>query len=267
MCSSDLFTGASAVLGEVSMQKTVVPDEAFFDEALESQASIYQDLTRQSITKSADEKSYIVDGEGGYRRVSDLVRKKRDLGNLTSSTAQALGDIFHAIAANTIAEAFPEFNKHFTPISLEGLEKGTLENVKTIVTPIINRAKAEGSVLVVELPIASKKRMLAGTVDLLEITADGKLRMLDYKTTNNTGKTENAKYKKFRGNSDQQQMYKDILKDSTVRKGRNVEFQELMNIKASNTNGIRYQVVDKIPTLYQPSKNQDRKSTRLNSSH
>ncbi len=234
-----------------------LPDEAFFDEA-ETQATIYKELTSTKIALSADEKTYTVNGEEGYRRTTDVIRKKRNLGNLDTSISQGLGDIFHAVAANRVASAFPEFNTHFTEIPLEGLEDETIRNIHAIIDPIINRAKAEGSVLITELPIASSKMKVAGTVDLLEITRDKELRMLDYKTSM-MSKHASSKYKKVRGNSDQQKIYKDILEDSLgERKGRKVKYQELMYIKASAKKGIKFQVLEKIPVLYQASKNASR---------
>jgi len=232
----------------------------------ESQLDIYNELIKTNAVKSADEKEYIVNGESGYKRATSLVRKKFNLNNLNTSTSQDLGDIFHAVTANYIANEFAEFNTHYKPVVLEGLDEATILNVHAIIDPIINKAKAEGSVLIVELPVASSKRKVAGTIDLLEITSDKKLRMLDYKTTMFNKNIANT-IKTVIGNSDQQVIYKNILKENDEKLGRqsrNVEFQELLRIKATNNNGIKYQVIETVPIIYQASTNKKRNAMLSN---
>lgn len=252
---ADIFNlkQGTVVLEEVD-ETDKFSDIISFNKKDNSQLEIYKELISDKIVKSPDEKTYIVNGEEGYRRVSDVIRKRFNLGNLDTSVSQNLGDVFHALAANRIALAFPEFNTHFKQINVSGIEDKTVLNVNAIIDPIINRAKSEGSALIVEIPVASKKNKIAGTIDLLEITANKELKMLDYKTSLKT-KTASAKYKKLKGNSEQQQQYKNILEEKL---GIGMQYQELLYIKASNKNGIGFSVVEKVPVLYQTSKEKTR---------
>jgi hypothetical protein len=254
-----LFDEIFAVSSNI-VEESMIADKSYssgkvsFQQESESQATIYNDLLKNNITLSADNKTYIVNGESGFSRISTLIQKNRNLNNLTDTTAQTLGDVFHAIAANRIASSFPEYNKHFNGIPLEGVSEGTVINVHAIIDPIINKAKEEGSVLVTELPIASIKKKKAGTIDLLEITKDKGLKMLDYKTSMRS-KNPTTKYKKFRGNSEQQEHYKEMIEETLQEKKKKVDFQELLYVKASTKNGISYTVSERLPVLAQTSKN------------
>jgi hypothetical protein len=208
------------------------------------------------------EAGYVVLGEIGYKRVTELVRKTFNLGNLEKSTAQELGDIFHAIAANKIKEVFPDFNKHFKPIDLD-IDDATIKNVHAIVQPLIDQAIKNGSVLIAELPVANTKTKVAGTVDLLEITPEGKAKMLDYKTSMTKG-TVRGKYKKLVGNSEQQILYKEILSQDDPkfgRKGLEISYQSLLNVLSffnQKTKTIQYKVQETIPIIFQTSNNKKR---------
>jgi hypothetical protein len=170
--------------------------------------------------------------------------------------------LFHAHAANLIAAAFPEYNTHYRNIKLDGIPQATLNNINTIIKPIIEDAKKKGSVLVVELPVANTKKKIAGTIDLLEITKDGKLLMKDYKTSMSKGTTV-GRYKKLMGNSKQQALYKEILEfddEALGRTGLEVGYQSLMNvISYINKSGVpSYKVQETIPVIYQSTLNKRR---------
>jgi len=211
---------------------------------------------------SKSEAGYVVLGETGYTRVTEKVRKTFNLGNLSTSTAQQLGDIFHAIAANKIKQTFPEFNKHFKAIEIE-IDEDTIKNVHSIVQPLIDKAMKDGSVLIAELPVANTQTKIAGTIDLLELTANGKAKMLDYKTSMSKG-TVKGKYKKLVGNSEQQILYKEILaKDDEKlgRRGLEITYQSLLNILSfynKKTKTIQFKVQETVPIIFQTSKNKKR---------
>jgi hypothetical protein len=254
----EIFAVTSNVVEEsMKASQSYTSDKVLFQQEMESQATIYNDLLKDKITLSADNKTYIVNGESGFSRISTLIQKNKNLNNLTNTNAQALGDIFHAIAANRVATAFPEFNKHFNEISLEGVNESTILNVNAIIDPIINKAKEEGSILITELPIASIKKKKAGTIDLLEITRDKEVKMLDYKTSMYS-KNPTTKYKKYAGNSEQQEHYREMIEETLGQKKKKVAFQELLYVKASVKNGISYTVSERLPVLYQTSKNKGR---------
>jgi hypothetical protein len=226
-----------------------------------SQKEIYNIINPEGkISKS--EAGYVVLGETGYKRVTEVVRSKFQLGNKETSEPQILGDLFHAHAANLIAAAFPEYNTHYRNIKLDGIPQATLNNINTIIKPIIEDAKKKGSVLVVELPVANTKKKIAGTIDLLEITKDGKLLMKDYKTSMSKGTTV-GRYKKLMGNSKQQALYKEILEfddEALGRTGLEVGYQSLMNvISYINKSGVpSYKVQETIPVIYQSTLNKRR---------
>jgi hypothetical protein len=226
-----------------------------------SQKEIYNIINPEGkISKS--EAGYVVLGETGYKRVTEVIRSKFQLGNKETSEPQILGDLFHAHAANLIAAAFPEYNTHYRNIKLDGVPQATLNNINTIIKPIIEDAKKKGSVLVVELPVANTKKKIAGTIDLLEITKDGKLLMKDYKTSMSKGTTV-GRYKKLMGNSKQQALYKEILEfddEALGRTGLEVGYQSLMNvISYINKSGVpSYKVQETIPVIYQSTLNKRR---------
>lgn len=244
-------------------------DSGLFDETKKftNQKEIYDSINPTGkIKKEGDE--YVVLGEKGYKRVTTLTQKKFNLGNKDTELGQFLGNVFHAIAANAVKEAFPDFNSHFATIdtvegvgklvSLSEVPQDTVKNVLAIVKPVIERAKKEGSVLVAELPVANTKTKIAGTIDLLEVTRDLKLKTLDYKTSMKRGTTK-SNYKKLLGNSEQQILYKKVLayEDPLLgRSGLDIEYQELMKVLSSTKDGkIIFKVLDTNPVIYQTSNN------------
>jgi hypothetical protein len=217
------------------------------------------------ISKEGDE--YVVLGEKGYKRVTSITQKTFGLGNKDTEMSQFLGNMFHAIAANAVKEAFPDFNEHFKTIelvdapdnkqfSLSTLPSISKSNILAIIKPVIEAAKKQGSVLSAELMVANTKTKIAGTIDLLEITKDGEIKSLDYKTSMNKGTTK-SNYKKLLGNSEQQILYKKILDyddPNLGREGINIKYQELMKIVSYMKDGIpTFKVLETSPVIYQTS--------------
>jgi len=234
--------------------------------APKTQKEIYDTINPVGkISKEGDD--YIVLGEKGYTRVTTITQKNFGLGNKDTEMSQFLGNVFHAVAANAVKEAFPDFNKHFKAIesvdapenkqfSLATLPSVSKNNILAIVRPVIEAAKKSGSVLSAELMTANTKTKIAGTIDLLEITKDGETKTLDYKTSMSKG-TAKSNYKKLLGNSEQQILYKRILDydDSNLgREGLNVKYQELMKILSYVKDGVpTFKVLETSPVIYQSS--------------
>ena len=249
-----------------------------FNRTFSSQKEVYQMIDpRGKISKNANEE-YVVLGETGYKRVTEVIRKSFSLNNKEASKAQTLGNVFHAIAANRVKEAFPDYNLHFNALTtvpgegglvdLNSLPQKARQNILDIINPIIKQAKANGSVLVAELTVANTTKKLAGTIDLLEITKDNKLRSLDYKTTMNQGSVK-SNYKTYVGNSKQQEIYNQILSTDDEKLGRSgikIGYQALMKVLSYvNKKGeIGYRVLntdfgDKTyPVIYQETLNKKR---------
>jgi hypothetical protein len=234
--------------------------------APKTQKEIYDKINPVGkITK--EENEYIVLGEKGYKRVTSITQKTFGLGNKDTEMSQFLGNMFHAIAANAVKEAFPDFNKHFKTIelvdapdnkqfSLSTLPSISKSNILAIIKPVIEAAKKQGSVLSAELMVANTKTKIAGTIDLLEITKDGEIKSLDYKTSMNKGTTK-SNYKKLLGNSEQQILYKKILDyddPNLGREGINIKYQELMKVVSYMKDGIpTFKVLETSPVIYQTS--------------
>jgi hypothetical protein len=234
--------------------------------APQTQKEIYDKINPVGkITK--EENEYIVLGEKGYKRVTSITQKTFGLGNKDTEMSQFLGNMFHAIAANAVKEAFPDFNEHFKTIelvdapdnkqfSLSTLPSISKSNILAIIKPVIEAAKKQGSVLSAELMVANTKTKIAGTIDLLEITKDGEIKSLDYKTSMNKGTTK-SNYKKLLGNSEQQILYKKILDyddPNLGREGINIKYQELMKIVSYMKDGIpTFKVLETSPVIYQTS--------------
>ena len=234
--------------------------------APKNQKEIYDKINPVGkISKEGDE--YVVLGEKGYKRVTSITQKTFGLGNKDTEMSQFLGNMFHAIAANAVKEAFPDFNEHFKTIelvdapdnkqfSLSTLPSISKSNILAIIKPVIEAAKKQGSVLSAELMVANTKTKIAGTIDLLEITKDGEIKSLDYKTSMNKGTTK-SNYKKLLGNSEQQILYKKILDyddPNLGREGINIKYQELMKIVSYMKDGIpTFKVLETSPVIYQTS--------------
>jgi hypothetical protein len=243
-------------------------DKVAFNRKVEpkNQKEIYDKINPVGkISKEGDE--YVVLGEKGYKRVTSITQKTFGLGNKDTEMSQFLGNMFHAIAANAVKEAFPDFNKHFKTIelvdapdnkqfSLSTLPDISRNNILAIIKPVIEAAKKQGSVLSAELMVANTKTKIAGTIDLLEITKDGEIKSLDYKTSMNKGTTK-SNYKKLLGNSEQQILYKKILDyddPNLGREGINIKYQELMKIVSYMKDGIpTFKVLETSPVIYQTS--------------
>lgn len=234
--------------------------------APKTQKEIYDTINPVGkISKEGDE--YIVLGEKGYTRVTTITQKNFGLGNKDTEMSQFLGNVFHAVAANAVKEAFPDFNKHFKTIesvdapenkqfNLSTLPSVSKNNILAIIRPVIEAAKKSGSVLSAELMTANTKTKIAGTIDLLEITKDGETKTLDYKTSMSKG-TAKSNYKKLLGNSEQQILYKRILDyddPNLGREGLNVKYQELMKVLSYVKDGVpTFKVLETSPVIYQSS--------------
>ncbi len=265
---ADIFNLKQGVVDLNEFDRSQKNDKVFFNKkaAPKTQKEIYDTINPVGkISKEGDE--YIVLGEKGYTRVTTITQKNFGLGNKDTEMSQFLGNVFHAVAANAVKEAFPDFNKHFKTIesvdapenkqfNLSTLPSVSRNNILAIIRPVIEAAKKSGSVLSAELMTANTKTKIAGTIDLLEITKDGETKTLDYKTSMSKGTTK-SNYKKLLGNSEQQILYKRILDyddPNLGREGLNVKYQELMKVLSYVKDGVpTFKVLETSPVIYQSS--------------
>ena len=173
---------------------------------------------------------YIVEGfTNKWKRASSAAKKtiqnrsrgietpeQKELGELYTGA----GTLMHAMQANIVKEAFPEANTHFeyTEIPLELVEINDALTLQLM--PFIENAKKRGSVLRAETFVGNSTSTWAGSIDLLEITDEGKYIIYDLKTRFAGGeKSAVGRYNKIDEWSRQTAVYKKILEEGDSKLG------------------------------------------------
>lgn len=197
----------------------VLPDEA--PKNTGQQRAISNKLDELGAKASVNSEFYSVDGlTTEFKRVSRVIKQKigQKSYGLKSNIQQELeivyqeaGTILHAIQANIIKNAFPQFNKQVTVYEVP-LELKTMEEVITKqLQPIIEAAKSRGSVLKSEVFLGNTKSQKGGTTDLLEITQDGNYYVYDLKTRFTEDKSAKRRLNKIIEWSEQTSEYNKML--------------------------------------------------------
>ncbi len=165
--------------------------------------------------------NYVVEGyDINWKRPSSIAKAiiggftagiKTEVQSEREKLYQEAGTILHAIQANIVKKAFPEFNQavedYQAPVELLEMQEVLEEQLK----PIIAAAKSRGSVLKAEVFLGNTKSQKAGTADLLEITPDGKYYTYDLKTRYTSDKGGVARFNKVKEWSLQTNEYNKML--------------------------------------------------------
>lgn len=107
---------------------------------------------------------------------------------------------------------------------LDPTQKKAYDNLDSYIRDLIEPKIKAGSVFIAETKIVDVERNMAGTVDLLEITSDGKINIYDYKTRSRK-ELHKIKLDEY---SQQLKMYSDILEKTT---GTSVEQRRIIPIR------------------------------------
>lgn len=159
------------------------------------------DLTSKAV---ADSDNYTIEGiDTPLLRVSNYIKKEigsffkgiKDSSVLEWEKIQMeAGTIVHAIQANIIKEAFPEYNKVVVEYAVTEDLKELESILRKQLLPYIKAAKDRGSIMKAEVVLGNLKSKRAGTTDLLEITPEGNYYVYDLKTRY---KPDSAAFRRF----------------------------------------------------------------------
>lgn len=159
------------------------------------------DLTSKAVS---DSDNYTIEGiDTPLLRVSNYIKKEigsffkgiKDSSALEWEKIQMeAGTIVHAIQANIIKEAFPEYNKVVVEYAVTEDLKELESILRKQLIPYIKAAKDRGSIMKAEVVLGNLKSKRAGTTDLLEITPEGNYYVYDLKTRY---KPDSAAFRRF----------------------------------------------------------------------
>lgn len=169
--------------------------------------------------EKGEQEDYYIYNDRHIRRVTTVIkaRQRKKFGAAVDKVQQDIWD-----QARDLGIKLHEFNNDIVNrltnkpsiIDLTKLKKNEAEvynHLNAYITDLISLKIKAGSIFMAEVRIADPTRNLAGTVDLLEVTKDGKINIYDYKTRSR----ESLHKIKLDEYSQQLKMYADIL-ESTI---------------------------------------------------
>jgi len=212
------------------------------------------------ITKLPNQEGYSFDGKKIKRRVSDLVAdwyerrfKSNDLGKTEFQTAiddlkaekgtAGHADLEHAfdlfIDSNNLLKSSSEIdeaikNDRYTSL----LNKDDNDMYITLRDNLLSRLRSfpPGTKFLSEITIYDAKRDIAGTVDFMAVTPEGKVSILDWKFMDlNTEKYTDIPWYKVNAWNTQMEQYKYIIGSAYNVKNENFEQTRMIPIKAEYT--------------------------------
>lgn len=130
-----------------------------------------------------------------------------------------LGTLAHNIQAEIIRRNFPEYNTHRQEMEIPEDSLNLFNYIDDQISPIIQQAKKEGTVLVTEMFVGNIRLQRGGTIDLLGITKDGNYKLYDLKTRFTPDKNIKRRYNKLKEFSKQLGEYKKILEEGDSKLG------------------------------------------------
>ena len=180
------------------------------------------DTLNSKTTLNEEDHTYSVDGANtkGFKSASteakgNIQRKqwriKTDEQLTLEEFYQRTGTLLHAMQAEVTRKAFPEANRHLTEMEIPAELASVYAAIEKNLESLIAEAKEKGSVLRAETFVANTEMKKYGTIDLLEITHDGKYAIYDLKTRYTSDSAARTRLHKIEEWSTQLSIYNDIL--------------------------------------------------------
>jgi hypothetical protein len=220
---------------------------------------LVKELTEEE--KKLNKSSYVIIGDEDTEYDTPSRRSKRKFksnweGYNVDDLPRVSGNLFHSVASQLIKAAFPEYNKQVQEEDLSEIPDNILNNISSIIEPLIQATKDQNGVLVSELKVANTKTKIAGTLDIVKIKADGNINVIDIKSQLNFGATQKTKYRKLESYSSQISDYTTLLRSEDELLGKapyNVERETVLNVKINVNNGtlIGFSNPQLTPVLHQ----------------
>lgn len=180
-----------------------------------SQADVVEKLRKlNDLVVPNDGETYLLDGKP-IRRVTSVIKAKQKK-KFGAAADQATQDMWEE--ARATGEKLHLFNQNIvnrltsaaSVLDVDKLspnEKLVYNHMDAYITDLISLKIKGGSIFLAETRIANPTKNLAGTIDLIEVTPDGKINIYDYKTRSRS-ELHKIKLDEY---SQQLKMYADIL--------------------------------------------------------
>jgi hypothetical protein len=250
---------------DIGTAEDIVDDGVFLQQAGQSKQDQIIDnikIVNSKITKLPNQGGYVFDGKKIGRRVSDLVAdwyerrfKSKDLTKSDYQTAvddlkaekgtAGHADLEHAfnlfVDSNGLLKSPSEINeaiKNDDYISL--LNKDDNDMYITLRNNLLDRLRSFpiGTKFLSEITIYDAKRDIAGTVDFMAVTPEGKVNILDWKFMDlNIDKYTDIPWYKVNAWNTQMEQYKYIISSAYNVRNENFEQTRMIPIKAVYSEG------------------------------
>ncbi len=231
-----------------------IPGVGEFYQVSNTQQDIVDKLTKiNELVQPNDSTTYLVNGKE-VRRVTSVIKAKQK-NKFGSAVDQATLDIWEeARETGTKLHAYKQDivnqltggTKLVDQNKLTTNERLVYDNLSVYITDLISLKIKGGSKFLAEVRIADIEKNLAGTVDLIEVTPDGKINIFDYKTRSKE-KLHKIKLDEY---SEQLKSYADILEKVT---GADVLQRRIIPIKVTRDkdNNIKVDIRTQEPVAFE----------------